>query len=290
LPPLPDQPAVEHTELDLATGVRVHVALAGPLGAPRVLAIHGWPHHWWVWRRVIEQLGDEVRIACPDLRGLGWSGWPADGDFRKAQMADDALATLDALGWDRALLVGHDWGGVASFIAALRAPERLSGVIVLGVAHPWQPPLRLARSGWRFWYAVPLATPRAGRVLVRDGHFVTQVLRGAWGEPGGYDRDEIETYVSVLREDGRARATEAIYRSFLVHDSHALGRLAAGQRLRRPARLLYGRRDPLGTAFAEGFERHGDDARLELLDGCGHMVPEERPAVVAEAIRALVRA
>jgi len=55
-----------------------------------------------------------------------------------------------------------------------------------------------------------------------------------------------------------------------------------------PARLLHGTRDPLGTALALGLERHGDDARTELLDGCGHMVPEERPAEVAAAVRSLL--
>jgi rfaE bifunctional protein nucleotidyltransferase chain/domain len=90
LPPLPELPGVEHVELDLPTGVRVHVALAGPPDAPPVLALHGWPQHWWCWRRVIERLGGAVRIACPDLRGLGWSGWPDDGDFTKPRLADDA--------------------------------------------------------------------------------------------------------------------------------------------------------------------------------------------------------
>ena len=62
----------------------------------------------------------------------------------------------------------------------------------------------------------------------------------------------------------------------------------AGRRLGAPARLLVGRRDPLGAGFAEGFERHGDDARAEILEGCGHFVPEERPARVAEHARELI--
>jgi pimeloyl-ACP methyl ester carboxylesterase len=52
-----------------------------------------------------------------------------------------------------------------------------------------------------------------------------------------------------------------------------------------PARLLYGTREPLGVELAQGIERHGDDAALELLEGAGHWVPEERPDAVAERIR-----
>jgi pimeloyl-ACP methyl ester carboxylesterase len=288
MPPLPQLPGVEHRELELSTGVRAHVALAGPDDAPRVLALHGWPQHWWIWRKLIEQLGEEVRIACPDLRGLGWSGWPQDGDFRKARLADDALATLDALGWDRALLVGHDWGGVASYLVALDAPERLDGLLVLAAAHPWQQPLKILANGWRFAYQLPIAPPRIGRLVMRDGRYTAAVLRAGSGAGFRFTPEEIATYVDALREDVPARATEGYYGSFLTHDSVALGRAAAGRRLEVPTRLLYGTREPLGVPLARGLERHGDDAALVLLPGAGHWLAEERPDAVADAVRAMI--
>jgi pimeloyl-ACP methyl ester carboxylesterase len=285
-PELPDVPGVEHAVLELATGVRVHVALAGPAGRPTVLALHGWPQHWWCWRKVIARLGDDVRIACPDLRGLGWSGWPDDGDFAKPRLADDALATLDALGWERALLVGHDWGGVAGYLAAVRAPERLRGLLVLSTPHPWQPPARVALNAWRLAYQLPLAAPWAGGRLMRDGRLVAAMLRAAAGDTG-LDDEAIATYVDVLRQDVPARASERYYRSFLTRDALRLGGLVARRRLHGPARLLYGTREPLGVALARGIERHGDDAALELVEGAGHWLPEERPQLVADRIRAM---
>jgi pimeloyl-ACP methyl ester carboxylesterase len=285
--PLPQLPGVEHGELQLATGVRIHVATAGPADAPRVLALHGWPQHWWMWRRVIERLDGAVRIVCPDLRGLGWSGWPADGDFRKARIADDAIATLDALGWDRALLVGHDWGGVGGYLAALRAPERLHGLIVCSTAHPWQPRARMAANLWRFAYQLPIAPPQLGRRLMRDGRYTAWLLRAGSGRGFRFSAEELAAYVDVMREDVRARATEGYYRSFLLRDAAELTRAAGGRRLEMPARLLYGTREPLGVALAQGIERHGDDAALELLEGAGHWVPEERSEAVAAAIRAM---
>jgi pimeloyl-ACP methyl ester carboxylesterase len=285
--PLPELPGVEHLFLDLPTGVRAHVALAGPEDAPRVLRVHGWPQHWWCWHRVIEALGDEVRIAAPDLRGFGWSGPPDDGDYTKPRLAQDAIATLDALGWDRALYVGHDWGGFAGWFAALDAPERLDGLLVCSVAHPWQPPARLLRNAWRFAYQLPLATPVAGAALMREGRFVTALMRAAWGEEGTFDAAEVQTYVDVIREDVPARATEGLYRSFLLRDAPSLGRAVAGRRLAVPTRLLYGRREPLGTDMAQGLERHGDDVRVELVPGAGHLLPEERPELVAEHVRAM---
>jgi pimeloyl-ACP methyl ester carboxylesterase len=286
-PTLPELPGVEHTWLDLPTGVRVHVALAGPEGAPRVLALHGWPQHWWSWRRVIEALGGTVRIACPDLRGLGWSGWPDDGDFAKPRLVDDALATLDALGWERALLAGHDWGALTGYLTALRAPERLDGLLAISAAHPWQPPLRVARNAWRFAYQLPLAAPWLGPASMRDGRLARLMLQAAWGDDGRFTDAELETYLAVLREDGPARATAGLYRSFLLRDAPRLGQIVAGQRLRVPTRLLYGTREPLGAALAAGLEAHGDDASVEMLEGVGHWVPESRPELVAERIRAM---
>jgi pimeloyl-ACP methyl ester carboxylesterase len=285
--PLPQLPGVEHGELQLATGVRVHVATAGPRDAPRVLALHGWPQHWWMWRHVIERLDGAVRIVCPDLRGLGWSGWPDDGDFRKARIADDAIATLDALGWDRALLVGHDWGGVGGYLAALRSPERLHGLIVCSAAHPWQPLARMVANLWRFGYQLPIAPPHLGRRLMRDGHYTAWLLRGGSGSGFRFSAEELAAYVDAMRQDVPARATEGYYRSFLLRDAAELTHAAAGRRLEMPARLLYGTREPLGVDLAHGLERHGDDAALELLEGAGHWVPEERPEAVADAIRAM---
>src|SRR5919201_167912 len=67
-----------------APGVGANLPHAGPEEAPAVLALHGWPQHWYCWRRVIPLLVDDHRVLAMDLRGLGWSGRPPDGDYRKA--------------------------------------------------------------------------------------------------------------------------------------------------------------------------------------------------------------
>ena len=124
-PAMPELEGVEHSFHDLPTGVRVHLASAGPPDAPPVLALHGWPQHWWSWRLVIEELAGEFRLLCPDLRGLGWSGQPADDDFRKQRIADDAIALLDVLGLEQVRLTGHDWGAYAAILAAAHRARAL---------------------------------------------------------------------------------------------------------------------------------------------------------------------
>jgi pimeloyl-ACP methyl ester carboxylesterase len=283
MPPLPKLAGVEHRRHALSTGVRVHVACAGPADAPPLVALHGFPQHWYCWRRVMDELAGELRIHAMDTRGLGWSG-PA-GDYRKARIAEDAVALLDALGLERAVLTGHDWGGYAGFLAALHAPERWTGYVACGVPHPWQPVTRTLKSLPRLAYQPPIAAPVLGPRLI--ARIVPLVIRSAWGDMATYDADATEVFAAAYRDGARAEAASRYYRDFLTREAATAGNDAKGERLQIPVRLLYGTRDPLGTATAEGLERHGDDARTELLEGCGHFVPEERPAEVAAAVRAL---
>ena len=95
-PPFPEVEgvAVTHRDVVLADGTRLHVAAAGD-GPPLVL-VHGWPQHWWAWRRILPALAQERRVLCPDLRGLGWSDAPP-GAYAKEAWATD----LVALPWAR---------------------------------------------------------------------------------------------------------------------------------------------------------------------------------------------
>jgi pimeloyl-ACP methyl ester carboxylesterase len=262
-PPLPELAGVEHSYHDLATGVRVHVASAGPVAAPPVLALHGWPQHWWSWRAVIAALGGEYRVLCPDMRGFGWSGWPADGDFRKQRVADDALALLDALELERVQLVGHDWGGWAAILAALTAPERFSSLLALGIGHPWIPRAVAARNAWRLSYMLGVAAGAKG--LPRT------ILHAARKDGIGWTEDELETYLSALP----GRASRRLYRDFITRELGIRpGRLAV------PARLMVGRREPLGLYITTNFP-----GEVEIVDGVGHFLPEEAPELVARRIR-----
>ena len=280
---MPEVAGVEHSHHDLATGVRVHVAAAGPADAPPVLCLHGWPQHWWSWRHVIGELAGEYRLLCPDMRGFGWSGAPADGDFTKQRVADDAVALLDALGLERVRLVGHDWGGWAAILAALHAPGRFSSLLAMSIGSPWVPTAVAVRNAYRLVYQIPLALPVLGERLVRDGAFVRKVLETARRDGRRWTPEELETYLTVIREPQAAHASSKLYRDFLLRETpKAMAGGFRGRRLTIPATLLHGHRDPLGRELVQDFQ-----GELEIVDGIGHFPAEEAPALVAERIRAM---
>jgi pimeloyl-ACP methyl ester carboxylesterase len=272
----PELPGITHRYYELDTGVRAHVAHAGDESRPPLVALHGFPQHWYEWRRVIDRLDGAFHVLAMDLRGLGWSSKAPDGDYRKATIARDVIALLDDLGIERAGLTGHDWGAWVGWHLVLEHPERFTGYVASGIAHPYNPPQTLLREAPRFAYQPPLAAPILGPYLVP--RIVTRILRGAWGDRETYDNAAEAIYADAYRDS----AGSLYYRQFLVHE---LMRGPKG-RLTVPTRLLQGRRDPIGTALATGLR--GDDAQTILLDGCGHFVPEERPAEVADALRGLL--
>ena len=279
-PAMPELDGVEHSFHDLPTGVRVHVAAAGPADAPPVLAVHGWPQHWWSWRDVIGELAGEFRLLCPDLRGLGWSSAAADDDYTKQRMADDQIALLDALGVDRVRLVGHDWGAWTALLAALSAPERFSSLLAMSIGHPWVPTAVGVRHGWRLWYQLPLAAPLVGERVVRDGRYPRGMLRDGRRDGRRWTREEEDTYVDVLRDPDVAHASSKLYRQFLLRDVPQ-SRSLARARFAMPAKLLIGSREPF-RAFAAGFR-----GEVDIVENAGHFLPEEAPAAVADRIRAM---
>jgi len=266
-----------------ARGLRFHVAEAGA-GAPVVL-LHGWPQHWWLWRRVVPLLAPHARLLMLDLRGFGWSDAPPDG-YDKQTMAEDVLGVLDAMEIDRVRLVGHDWGGWIGFLAALSAPERIERLMALSIPPPFgRPSPRALAEAWRLTYVLALAAPVVGERLVGSQGFVRRLLKSGAADANAFTDADLDAFATVLAEPARARASAQLYRTFLTREAVRTG----GGRLRVPALLLSGDRDPaVRPAMLEGREGRADDLTIEMVPGCGHFLPEERPDVVAERARSFL--
>lgn len=285
--PPPELEGVSHRYVR-ANGANLHVAEAGE--GPAVVLLHGWPQHWWIWRRVIPGLAAERRVICPDLRGFGWSEAPP-GDYEVQGFADDILALLDELGLDRVDLIGHDWGGYTGFLLCLGAPERIRHYLALGIVHPWfEPPQPSLQALRRTAYQFILATPGLGSGVLRFiPGFVRLAIRRGSHPSASWSEEELDCYARSFQATDHANAASRVYRSFLTRE---LPRLKKGhyrsQRSSVPTRILTGEADPVIRAdILAGYEPYADDMSVETIERCGHFIAEERPDVVIERAREL---
>lgn len=285
--PPPQLEGVTHRDVQVP-GARLHVAEAGE-GAP-ILLLHGWPQHWWTWRKVIPALAEDHRLICPDLRGFGWSEAPS-GRYEIGELAADMVALLDELELEQVELIGHDWGGYAGFLLCLDAPERIRHYLALGIVHPWfEPPKPTPAALQRSAYQVLLASPLIGESVLRflPGFVKLAHRRGAHPDMR-WSEEDLDCYAESFRPRDHALASSHVYRSFLTRE---LPRLKKGHyRSRRssvPTRILAGDADPVIRAdILTGFEPYADDMSVEEIGGCGHFIAEERPDLVIERAREL---
>ncbi len=266
--------------------LRMHTAQAGA-GEPALL-LHGWPQHWYAWRRVIPLLAPHHRVICPDLRGFGWSDAPRSG-YGTADLVEDLIALLDALSLERVLVIGHDLGGRLGFHLSLRAPDRVRAHLALNAMHPFWSPRCVVPQAWREWWTPFVETPVVGRTVLRRVPLFTRWLFRL-GSPLPQTRPQVavEEYLAALREPARARAAEAVQRRFAYRElvPTLLGRYRS-TRLTVPTLMLNGTRDfALSVTELGGYEAYADNLRVELVDA-GHFLPEQCPQRVAEAAVAL---
>jgi pimeloyl-ACP methyl ester carboxylesterase len=270
----PHVPGVEHRYVD-AGRLRTHVAEAGE-GDP-VLLLHGWPHHWYLWRSVIPRLAPHARVICPDLRGFGWTAVPGGG-YDRETMARDVLALMDALGLERVRIVGHDWGAWIGFLLCLHHRERVERFVGCNILPPW--PSRDPRAlldVWRLSYQVAISLPLFG------GWLGQRFARLGLESTRALSAEEVDAFLDRLGGE-RARATQLLYRTFLLRETVPvlLGRYSASD-LSVATLVLFGDRDqviPVRTVRAALAQT--DAAELELVPGASHFVVDERPDLVAE--------
>ena len=125
---------VEHGYAD-SDGVKIHYASLGE--GPLVVMIHGFPDFWYTWREQVDALSSDFKVVAIDTRGYNKSDKP-EGVASHAMplLVGDVAAVIRHLGRDKAIIVGHDWGGIVAWQFALNVPEMTSRLVILNLPHP----------------------------------------------------------------------------------------------------------------------------------------------------------
>ncbi|MEA2397104.1 MAG: hypothetical protein QOK25_660 [Thermoleophilaceae bacterium] len=278
---MPHLDGVEHRYAQVGE-LRMHYAEAGDPAAPPLILQHGWPQNWWIWRELIGPLSEHYHVVCPDLRGLGWTDAPRRG-YEKSQLARDIVGLMDELGLERVRYIGHDWGGFSGFHACVDFPDRFERFMPLSIPHPWPPEGRPdPRRLLGLWYQAVLAAPVLGPLAIGKLGFPGQILRKA-RVAGEWSEEDLALYEEAVRRPGYVSASVQYYRTFLLHEFVPLARGDFREkRLTVPTRLMVGSADTVAKGMGDSYKPYVDDMEIEVVDGAGHFLPEEKPQVVLE--------
>jgi pimeloyl-ACP methyl ester carboxylesterase len=269
-------PAESLIEVD---GRLVHVARSGH-GEPVVL-LHGFGASSYSWRHVTAELSGEYELIAVDLNGFGYSERPRRAAaYTVAGQLALVMGVMDALGIERAHLAGHSYGGALALHAAWRHPQRCHTLVLVdsaGADYPWVRRTPLAA-------VTPLSHlfVRA-RAVKRDA--VAKGLRGSIADDSLVTPELVGAYFERVRIEGVSRA----FRGLTVPTSEPR-ELPDLERLDLPVLLVWGAEDELISPDAARRAAESlPDAELEILDGVGHIPPEESPAALAERMRRFLR-
>jgi pimeloyl-ACP methyl ester carboxylesterase len=282
--------------------VALHVVEKGE-GKP-VLLLHGFPELAYSWRHQIDALTDAgYRVLAPDMRGFGRSEAPPEVEaYDVVELCGDVSRLLDGIGAERAAIVGHDWGANVAWHFALMNPERtasVAGVSVPLVPRAPAPPLSIMREhlGEDFyfvWFQVPGVAEAALERDVRRTLLTSDVWSPAWAArddehppvPAFMTEDDVAVYVAEYQRTG-FRGGLNWYRN--VDRNWELTAALDGRKIEMPALFMAGTRDPtMKWTSPEAMEGRVTDLRIEMVEGAGHWLQQERPHEVNRALLALL--
>jgi pimeloyl-ACP methyl ester carboxylesterase len=268
-----------------AEGLTFHYQQAG--AGPDVVLIHGLTGDLSIWFlcQAMGTLAGWFRVTAYDLRGHGYSDVPGTG-YTSADQARDILAILDALAIDRAMLVGHSFGGVIALHAAVLFPDRIEAVVL---SDPCFPALRHLEdvSRWGHWQNFREEAAAAGVTLSDEhwydlGRFFDQVLhldgermlrfRQAVGLPG---------FHRLLRLARTTCGDDAKVPAGLTEE-----RIRG---VRQPVLALFGEQSPF-LATADYLGAHLPACRNVRVPGAKHRAPEENPEQFVARVREFLTA
>ncbi|HEV7897979.1 MAG TPA: alpha/beta hydrolase [Planosporangium sp.] len=270
-----------------ARGLVFDVTLGGADEGVPVLLLHGFPQNATMWDAVSPALHAEgLRTIAPDQRGYSPGARPPEvGAYAQPECVADAVAILDALGVERAHVVGHDWGALVGWGLAARFPDRVSTLTALSVPHPRAlgralrtSPDQLRRSRYILLFR------RAGRaeelLLEDDGRRLREAFAGSGLDAAGVDR-----YVAPMRVPGALTAALNWYRAPSILGRSGADRAGTGD-VGVPTTYVWSDADAaIGRAAARNCAREvTGEYRFVELPGLSHWMPDQAPEAVADAV------
>jgi pimeloyl-ACP methyl ester carboxylesterase len=290
--------ALEIRPVELATGITLSVKLGGNREGSPIVLLHGFPESHRTWRAVAPALAEAHFVVAPDQRGFAGSDKPEAVEAYKAdRIVEDLIALADALDVGAFTLVGHDWGGAVSWLAALRHPERIARLVIVNAPHPlvFQKSViedEAQRAGSQYIRAFRNPLMEKGIEAMGFETFFDKTF-GGHVDLDSISAEERQAYIDEWRQPGALtamlnwyRASEMVVPEPGEEASPPLWTRMPFPHIKVPTLVVWGLKDKaLLPVQLSGLHELVDDLRILTVPDAGHFLPWEKPEPLVAAIR-----
>ena len=260
-----------------SNGVKIHYAKMG--SGPLIVMIHGFPDYWYTWRHQMEGLADHFTVVAMDQRGYNLSDKPAGVEnYDVRLLVGDVIAVIRHLGQPKAIVVGHDWGGVVAWQVAMNVPQMVDRLIILNLPHPRGLSRELAHNPEQqknSAYARRFQEVGAEKTLTAEG-------LASWVR----DPDAKKKYIEAFGRSDFGAMLNYYKRNYprepYTEDTSPV------KKIQMPVLMFHGLKDTalLSGALNGTWDWMEQDLTLVTVPDAGHFVQADAPELVTKSMRA----
>ena len=269
---------VKHGYAD-SNGVKIHYASLG--SGPLIVMIHGFPDYWYSWRDQMEALSDQYQCVAIDQRGYNLSDKPKGVEnYQMKFLVGDVAAVIKSLGQEKAIIVGHDWGGAVAWQFALNLPQMTDRLIILNLPHPRGLAHALATDPQQqknSQYARNFQQPDAASKLTPE---MLASLREK-------DPEVRKKYIEAFKRSD-IEAMLNYYKANYPREPYTEDPSAPVVKTQMSVLMFHGLNDTalLSGALNNTWDWMGKDLTLVTIPGAGHFVQEDASDLVSRTMKA----
>ncbi|MGD1911384.1 MAG: alpha/beta fold hydrolase [Rivularia sp. (in: cyanobacteria)] len=271
-------------------GVNLHYVTQG--NGPLMLMLHGFPEFWYSWRYQIPEFASDFKVVAPDLRGYNDSDKPpSHSAYVMSELIRDVEGIIRGLGYEKCVLVAHDWGGAIAWNFAYANPGMVERLIIMNCPHSakfsegLKTPQQLLRSWYMFFFQLPVLPELF--IQAQDYQFIEDAFKGMAIDKSAFSKEDIDAYKDAAAKRGALSAMINYYRNIFA-------RRTSNQNwsiLEVPTLMIWGEEDTaLGKELTYGTEAYVKDFQIKYIPNCSHWVQQEQPQLVNQYMREFLAA
>ncbi|HYP14084.1 MAG TPA: alpha/beta hydrolase, partial [Bryobacteraceae bacterium] len=244
-----------------------------------VVMLHGFPDYWYTWRHQMEELSKQYRTVAIDLRGYNMSDKPKGVEnYDMKLLVGDVVAVIKHLGQQKAVVVGHDWGGAIAWNVALAAPEVVDRLVILNLPHPVGLMRELAdNSKQRENSGYARAFQQEGSHKKLSAEALAQWVK---------DPDAQKKYIEAFKKSD-FEAMMAYYQRNYPREPYAKIPENVMPKIKMPVLMIHGLGDQalLAGALSGTWDWLDKDLTLVTIPGADHFVQQDAADLVTRSIK-----